>query len=95
MARKSAEFHYFLSLNARRNNRQTKLRRVAGRMERKSLTFNLISSDDISIFTDGTFIPKKLFLAYMRYPLYIDKEWYIFGEYKYTFYNLEKIALVN
>ena len=25
----------------------------------------------------------------------IDKEWYIFGEYKYTFYNLEKIALVN
>ena len=39
-------------------------------------TFNLISSDDISIFTDGTFTPKKLFLAYMRYPLYIDKEGY-------------------
>jgi len=40
-------------------------------------TFNLISSNDISIFTDGTFTPKKLHLSYMRYPVYIDKEGYI------------------
>jgi len=40
-------------------------------------TFNLISSNDISIFTDGTFTPKKLYLSYMRYPVYIDKEGYI------------------
>lgn len=40
-------------------------------------TFNLISSNDISIFTDGTFTPKKLYLSYMRYPVYIDKEGYV------------------
>ena len=39
-------------------------------------TFNMISSDEISIFTDGTFTPKKLYLSYMRYPAYIDKAGY-------------------
>ena len=40
-------------------------------------TFNFISSDEISIFTDGTFTPTKLFLSYVRYPVYIDKAGYI------------------
>jgi hypothetical protein len=40
-------------------------------------TFNFLSSDEISVFTDGTFTPKKLYLAYMRYPVYIDKAGYI------------------
>jgi hypothetical protein len=40
-------------------------------------TFNFISSDEISVFTDGTFTPTKLYLSYIRYPLYIDKEGYI------------------
>lgn len=40
-------------------------------------TFNVLSSDDISVFTDGTFTPTKLYLAYMRYPVYIDKSGYV------------------
>jgi hypothetical protein len=40
-------------------------------------TFNIISSDEISIFTDGTFTPKTLFISYMRYPVYINKEGYV------------------
>jgi len=40
-------------------------------------TFNFISSDEISIFTDGTFTPVFLYLSYVRYPQYIDKEGYI------------------
>lgn len=40
-------------------------------------TFNTISSDKINIFTDGTFIPTKLYLSYIKYPKYIDKEGYI------------------
>ncbi len=40
-------------------------------------TFNFISSDEISVFTDGTFTPTKLFISYLRYPVYIDKEGYI------------------
>lgn len=40
-------------------------------------TFNFISSDEISIFTDGEFIPHKLYLSYLRYPVYINKEGYI------------------
>lgn len=40
-------------------------------------TFNFISSDEISIFTDGTFTPTKICISYMRYPQYIDKEGYI------------------
>jgi hypothetical protein len=40
-------------------------------------TFNFLSTDEISIFTDGTFNPSKIYMSYMRYPLYINKEGYI------------------
>lgn len=40
-------------------------------------TFNFLSSDEISIFTDGTFTPKTIHISYMRYPVYIDKTGYI------------------
>lgn len=40
-------------------------------------TFNFISSDELAIFTDGTFTPTGLFLSYIRYPDYIDKSGYI------------------
>jgi len=40
-------------------------------------TFNFISSDEISIFTDGTFTPSQIYISYMRYPVYIDKVGYI------------------
>ena len=40
-------------------------------------TFNFISSDEISIFTDGTFTPNDVYISYMRYPVYINKEGYI------------------
>jgi len=40
-------------------------------------TFNILTSDDVSVFTDGTFTPTKLYIMYLRYPKYIDKEGYI------------------
>lgn len=40
-------------------------------------TFNLLSSDEISVFTDGTFTPSQIYISYMRYPVYIDKVGYI------------------
>jgi len=40
-------------------------------------TFNFLSSDEISIFTDGTFTPTKVYISYMRYPVYIDKTGYV------------------
>jgi hypothetical protein len=40
-------------------------------------TFNFLSTDEISIFTDGTFTPSKIYMSYMRYPLYINKTGYI------------------
>jgi len=40
-------------------------------------TFNFLSTDEISIFTDGTFTPKTINLMYMRYPVYINKTGYI------------------
>jgi hypothetical protein len=40
-------------------------------------TFNFLSSDEISVFTDGTFTPSKVYISYMRYPVYIDKSGYI------------------
>ena len=40
-------------------------------------TFNFLSSDEISVFTDGTFTPTKVYISYMRYPVYIDKTGYI------------------
>ena len=39
-------------------------------------TFNILSTDEISVFTDGTFTPTKIFMMYMRYPKYIDKAGY-------------------
>lgn len=40
-------------------------------------TFNFLSSDEISIFTDGTFTPSAIYISYMRYPIYIDKTGYV------------------
>ena len=40
-------------------------------------TFNFLSSDEISMFTDGTFTPSKVYISYMRYPVYIDKTGYV------------------
>lgn len=40
-------------------------------------TFNFLSTDEISIFTDGTFTPKDIYISYMRYPQYINKTGYI------------------
>jgi hypothetical protein len=40
-------------------------------------TFNFLSSDEISVFTDGTFTLKQVYICYMRYPIYIDKEGYV------------------
>lgn len=39
-------------------------------------TFNSLSSNEMSIYTDGTFTPTKLWVSYMRYPVYIDKVGY-------------------
>jgi hypothetical protein len=39
-------------------------------------TFNIISSDEMSVFTDGTFTPTKVYIMYLRYPQYIDKTGY-------------------
>lgn len=40
-------------------------------------TFNTISSDKITIYSDGTFTPTKIYISYLRYPKYIDKEGYV------------------
>jgi hypothetical protein len=39
-------------------------------------TFCILSSNDIGVFTDGTFEPKEIYVSYLRYPKYIDKEGY-------------------
>lgn len=39
-------------------------------------TFCTISEDSINIFTDGSFKPSKIYVSYLRYPVYIDKEGY-------------------
>jgi len=36
-----------------------------------------ISSDEIHVYTDGTFTPGKLYVSYIRYPKEIDLEGYI------------------
>lgn len=36
-----------------------------------------ISQDELHVYTDGTFIPKKLYTSYIRYPKKIDKEGYV------------------
>lgn len=40
-------------------------------------SFNFLSTDEISVFTDGTFTPSKIYVSYMRYPQYINKVGYI------------------
>lgn len=40
-------------------------------------TFNELTSDEVIVFTDGTFTPTKLYLSYIRYPKYIDKTGYV------------------
>lgn len=40
-------------------------------------TFNIITNNKISVFTDGSFTPGKLHIMYIRYPKYIDREGYI------------------
>tara|TARA_R110000764_G_scaffold103679_2_gene189327 strand:+ start:581 stop:1312 length:732 start_codon:yes stop_codon:yes gene_type:complete len=40
-------------------------------------TLNGISSNSISIYTDGTFTPTTIQVMYMRYPVYINKTGYI------------------
>lgn len=40
-------------------------------------TFNSISAEKLSVFTDGTFTPTKLFVMYVRYPISIDKQGYV------------------
>lgn len=36
-----------------------------------------IASDELHVYTDGTFSPKKLYLCYIRYPKEIDKSGYV------------------
>jgi hypothetical protein len=40
-------------------------------------TLNTISSNTISVYTDGTFTPKDIYIMYMRYPVYINKAGYV------------------
>jgi hypothetical protein len=40
-------------------------------------TITSLSSNMISIYTDGTFTPKTLNVMYMRYPVYINKAGYV------------------
>lgn len=40
-------------------------------------TFCDLASDEIGIFTDGTFTPKSLYVSYLRYPVPIDIEGYV------------------
>jgi hypothetical protein len=40
-------------------------------------TLNAVSSDSMSVYTDGTFTPKTVNIMYLRYPVYINKEGYI------------------
>ncbi len=40
-------------------------------------TFNTLSSEKISVFTDGTFTPTKLYVSYIKYPQKIDKAGYV------------------
>lgn len=39
-------------------------------------TFNVITNNKISVYSDGTFTPKTLHMMYIRYPDYIDKAGY-------------------
>ena len=40
-------------------------------------TMNSLSSNSLSVYTDGTFTPTMIYIMYMRYPVYINKSGYI------------------
>lgn len=40
-------------------------------------TINSISSNTLSVYSDGTFTPKTVNIMYMRYPVYINKAGYV------------------
>jgi len=40
-------------------------------------TFNNINTNQIMVYSDGTFTPTTLYLSYLRYPQYIDKAGYV------------------
>jgi hypothetical protein len=40
-------------------------------------TFSIVSTDEIGIFTDGTFTPKDVYVSYIRYPQEIDFPGYV------------------
>jgi hypothetical protein len=40
-------------------------------------SFNFLATDEISVFTDGTFTPTNIYISYMRYPVYINKTGYV------------------
>jgi hypothetical protein len=40
-------------------------------------SFNFLGTNEISVFTDGTFTPTSIYVSYMRYPDYINKTGYI------------------
>jgi hypothetical protein len=40
-------------------------------------TFSNINTNQIMVYSDGTFTPKTVYLSYLRYPVYIDKVGYI------------------
>ena len=40
-------------------------------------TFSNINTNQIMVYSDGTFTPKTLYLSYLRYPRYIDKVGYV------------------
>jgi hypothetical protein len=40
-------------------------------------TFSVVSNFNISVYTDGTFIPTKIYVSYLRYPQTIDYPGYV------------------
>lgn len=40
-------------------------------------TFSIIATDEVGIFTDGTFTPKNIYVSYIRYPQEIDFPGYV------------------
>lgn len=40
-------------------------------------TFSTLADNKIAVYTDGTFTPKKIYVSYLRYPKYINKEGYV------------------
>lgn len=40
-------------------------------------TFNTLTSNNIDVYTDGTFTPTALYISYLKYPVEVDIEGYI------------------